>query len=120
MSADKLDTPEARFEDESGHYWTLPELLEDLDAGEHLYMTPKMCADLAAIIRKTNAAGQAGACPGAGSTPAPAAPPCVAGRVDDVSLAALIASHTDQDGYANTDDMQQFAIALQRLFERNG
>ncbi len=38
--------------DEQGNFWTLPELLADLDRGEHLYMTPKMCADLAKILRE--------------------------------------------------------------------
>lgn len=43
---------EPRFSDEKGNFWTLPELLKDLDVGSYLYLTPKMGADLAAIIRK--------------------------------------------------------------------
>jgi hypothetical protein len=37
--------------DEKGNFWTLAELLTDLDGGENLYLTPKMCADLAALLR---------------------------------------------------------------------
>jgi hypothetical protein len=40
------------YTDEAGHFWTLPELLADLDGGYHLYLTPKMCKDLAAMLRK--------------------------------------------------------------------
>ena len=44
--------------DEKGHTWTLAELLADLDRGEYLYLTPKMCADLAQLLRdSTHATG---------------------------------------------------------------
>lgn len=37
--------------DEEGNFWTLPELLADLDSQGNLYLTPKMCKDLAAMLR---------------------------------------------------------------------
>jgi hypothetical protein len=33
-------------------FWTLPELLKDLDSGDYLYLTPSMCTELADLIRK--------------------------------------------------------------------
>lgn len=47
--------------DENGHTWTLQELLADLDGGEYLYLTPKMCADLAALLRSASGALHASA-----------------------------------------------------------
>lgn len=41
-----------KFTDEKGNTWTLPELIEDLERGEYLYLTPKMCADLAVMLRQ--------------------------------------------------------------------
>ena len=45
------DAPHS-YTDEEGHAWTLAELLADLDKGDYLYLTPKMCADLARHIRQ--------------------------------------------------------------------
>ena len=37
--------------DEKGNFWTLESLLKDLGSGDSLYLTPKMCSDLAALLR---------------------------------------------------------------------
>ena len=39
------------YTSEDGHAWTLEGLLADLDRGDYLYLTPKMCADLARLLR---------------------------------------------------------------------
>ena len=41
----------ARHTDEAGNFWTLPELIKDLEGGHNLYLTPKMGADLAKMLR---------------------------------------------------------------------
>lgn len=48
-----------KFTDEKGHTWTLAELLADLDVGDYLYLTPKMCRDLATLLRASTAKPEA-------------------------------------------------------------
>lgn len=40
------------YKDENGNDWTLADLLADLDRKDNLYLTPKMCADLAQHLRQ--------------------------------------------------------------------